>query len=152
MKLSELKKQIKDDIYEILSSVDEITMVGPDTEISDIPSIAKTERTNPTTVKAALDQAKKTKQAVGVAESEDEDTTPDEDTLDKQAAAAANKKDSITTASSKLQKLVTKMKGLAKEYKSAEGDKKEKIKDELKKLTIEKKALEKAILPSSEED
>ena len=152
MKLSELKKQIKDDIYEILSSVDEITMVGPDTEISDIPSIAKTERTNPTTVKAALDQAKKTKQAVGVAESEDEDTTPDDDILDKQAAAAVNKKDSITTASSKLQKLVTKMKGLAKKYKSAEGDKKEKIKDELKKLTSEKKALEKTILPSEEED
>ena len=152
MKLSELKKQIKDDIYEILSSVDEITMVGPDTEISDIPSIAKTERTNPTTVKAALDQAKKTKQAVGVAESEDEDTTPDDDILDKQAAAAVNKKDSITTASSKLQKLVTKMKGLAKKYKSAEGDKKEKIKDELKKLTDEKKALEKTILPSEEED
>ena len=44
------------------------------------------------------------------------------------------------------------MKGLAKKYKSAEGDKKEKIKDELKKLTDEKKALEKTILPSEEED
>ena len=87
-----------------------------------------------------------------LSEDEDEDTTPDEDTLDKQASAAANKKDSITTTSSKLQKLVTKMKGLAKEYKSAEGDKKEKIKDELKKLTVEKKALEKAILPPSEEE
>ena len=87
-----------------------------------------------------------------LSEYEDEDTTPDEDTLDKQASAAANKKDSITTTSSKLQKLVAKMKGLAKEYKSAEGDKKEKIKDELKKLTIEKKALEKAILPPSEEE
>jgi uncharacterized protein (DUF3084 family) len=100
MKLSELKKEIKEYIVEILSEIDEITMVGPDTEISDIPSIAKTERTNPTTVKAALDQAKKTKQAVGVAESEDEDTTPDEDTLDKQAAAAA-KKEKVKGAPSK---------------------------------------------------
>jgi hypothetical protein len=62
------------------------------------------------------------------------------------------KKDSITTSANKLQKLVAKMKELAKEYVDAKGDKKEKIKDELKKLTAEKKALEKAILPSSEEE
>jgi len=66
--------------------------------------------------------------------------------------AELEKKDSITTASNKLQKLVTKMKELAKEYTEAKGDKKEKIKDELKKLTADKKALEKIILPSSEED
>ena len=61
MRKSDLKNEIKEYIYEILS---EVTMVGPDTELSDIPSIAKSERTNPTTVKAAIDQAKKTKQAV----------------------------------------------------------------------------------------
>ena len=77
-------------------------------------------------------------------ESDDEDKEPTKDELEK--------KDSITTASNKLQKLVTKMKELAKEYTEAKGDKKEKIKDELKKLTAEKKALEKIILPSSEED
>ena len=87
-----------------------------------------------------------------LSEVDDEDTTPDDDILDKQAAAAVNKKDSIITASSKLQKLVTKMKGLVKKYKSAEGDKKEKILRLLKKLTDEKKALEKTILPSEEED
>jgi hypothetical protein len=77
-------------------------------------------------------------------ESEDEDKEP--------TKAELAKKDSITTSANKLQKLVAKMKGLAKEYVDAKGDKKEKIKDELKKLTAEKKALEKAILPSSEED
>ena len=79
-----------------------------------------------------------------VSESDDEDQEP--------SKAELEKKDSITTASNKLQKLVTKMKELAKEYTEAKGDKKEKIKDELKKLTADKKALEKIILPSSEED
>jgi len=70
MKKSELKNEIKDYVYEILSEepMGEVTMVGPDTETSDIPSIAKSERTNPATVKSAIDQAKKTKQAVQVAE------------------------------------------------------------------------------------
>lgn len=130
MKLSELKKEIKEYIVEILSEIDEITMVGPDTEISDIPSIAKTERTNPTTVKAALDQAKKTKQAVGVAESEDEDTTPDEDTLDKQAAAAA-KKEKVkgvhakkTISDEKFEDFKTKLKNVVSKIKAMEkGDK-----------------------------
>ena len=126
MKLSELKKEIKEYIVEILSEIDEITMVGPDTEISDIPSIAKTERTNPTTVKAALDQAKKTKQAVGVAESEDEDTTPDEDTLDKQAAAAA-KKEKVkgvhakkTISDEKFEDFKTKLKNVVSKIKAME--------------------------------
>ena len=37
------------------------------------------------------------------------------------------------------------MKELAKEYKAAEGDEKEKIKDQLKDMTKEKKQLEKAL-------
>ena len=75
MKLSEFKKQIRENIIEILSEklVDEVTMVGPDTEATDIVSIAKTEKTNPATVKAAVDLAKKNKQAVGVAEAEVEE-------------------------------------------------------------------------------
>ena len=57
-------------------------------------------------------------------------------------AADLKKKDSVSTIASKLQKLTAKMEDLAKEFKSAEGDDKDKIKDELKKLTAEKKKLE----------
>lgn len=148
MKLSELKKQIKDNIYEILSenttpTVDTIQktyneMFGknPQTTFADVAK------------KLNVDDVTITKALMGgfgkMFESDDEDKEPTKDELEK--------KDSITTASNKLQKLVTKMKELAKEYTEAKGDKKEKIKDELKKLTAEKKALEKIILPSSEED
>ena len=60
-------------------------------------------------------------------------------------AAELKKKDSVTSASNKLQKLVQDMKDKAKEYTKSEGDKKEKIKAELKKMTKEKKELEKSI-------
>lgn len=60
-------------------------------------------------------------------------------------ASDLKKKDSVTSAANKLQKLVQKMKDKAKEYKEAEGDKKEKVKNELKKMTKEKKELEKSI-------
>ncbi len=53
-----------------------------------------------------------------------------------------SKKDSVASTSNKLQKLVAKMKDKAKEYKTAEGDAKGKIKDELKAMTAEKKKLE----------
>ena len=58
------------------------------------------------------------------------------------SSAELKKKDSIATTSNKLQKLTKKMKDKAKEFKSAKGDAKDKIKDELKKLTAEKKKLE----------
>ena len=69
----------------------------------------------------------------------------EEDDMDKQASKAAKKGDSIATIASKYQKLASKMKELAKEYKAAEGDEKEKIKDQLKDMTKEKKQLEKAL-------
>lgn len=64
---------------------------------------------------------------------EDEDGPSDAD---------LKKKDSTASTANKLQKLVAKMKDKAKEYKAAEGDAKEKIKDELKAMTAEKKKLE----------
>ena len=69
----------------------------------------------------------------------------DDAAMDKAAAKSAKKGDSITATSNKLQKLVKQMKSKAKEFKAAEGDAKEKIKDELKKMTKEKKQLEKAL-------
>jgi len=146
MKLSELKKQIKDNIYEILSedtkptsdvikkTYNEMFGKNPSTTFNDV---AKKLGTDEQTIAAVLF-------GLPVFESDDEDQ--------ELSKAELEKKDSITTASNKLQKLVTKMKELAKEYTEAKGDKKEKIKDELKKLTADKKALEKIILPSSEED
>jgi len=71
----------------------------------------------------------------------------DDDAIDKKASIAAKsrKKDSVATISTKLQKLTAKMKDKAKEYKAAEGEAKEKIKDELKAMTAEKKKLEKSL-------
>ena len=64
---------------------------------------------------------------------------------EKEPSKSDVKKDSIATTANKLQKLVFKMKELAKEYSKAEGAKKEKIKDQLKDMTKEKKQLEKAL-------
>ena len=64
---------------------------------------------------------------------------------DEPSDAEIKKADSVASAANKLQKLVKKMKDKAKEYKSAEGEAKEKIKDELKAMTAEKKKLEKSI-------
>jgi uncharacterized protein (DUF3084 family) len=125
MKLSELKKEIKEYIVEILSEIDEITMVGPKTDASDIPDIVKTEKTDVNTVKTAIAKAKSTNYPVNVAESEDEDTTPDEDTLDKQAAAAA-KKEKVKTVSKfkvpndQFEDFKTKLKTLVKKIKDME--------------------------------
>lgn len=63
MKKSELKQYIKEII------ISELTMVGPQTPTDEIPSIAKSERTSPSTVKDAIKQAKQTQSSVGVAES-----------------------------------------------------------------------------------
>ena len=71
MKKSDLKLEIKKYISEILSEeVNEITMVGKDTQPSKIPAIAKTEKTNTSTVQAAIKQAKETNTPVGVAEND----------------------------------------------------------------------------------
>jgi len=77
MKKSDLKLEIKKYITEILSEeeVNEVTMVGKDTQSSKIPAIAKTEKTSPSTVQAAIDQAKKTNTPVGVAENNSDKTS-----------------------------------------------------------------------------
>ena len=78
---------------------------------------------------------------VGDAENYDNISENDEEPT----KAELKKKDSVASISNKLQKLVQNMKDKAKEYKAAEGEEKEKIKDELKKMTKEKKSLEKSI-------
>ena len=64
---------------------------------------------------------------------------------DEPTDAEIKKADSVASAANKLQKLVKKMKDKAKDFKAAEGEAKEKIKDELKAMTAEKKKLEKAL-------
>ena len=64
---------------------------------------------------------------------------------DEPTDAEIKKADSVASAANKLQKLVKKMKDKAKDFKAAEGEAKEKIKDELKAMTAEKKKLEKSI-------
>jgi len=71
MKKSELKEYIKEII---LAELEEVTMVGPKTEPSDVEDIVKQERTDSSTVKAAIQKARTTNQPVGVAESEEEPT------------------------------------------------------------------------------
>ena len=118
MKKSEFVKEIKNYIYEILSEeLEEVTMVGPDTEVSDIPSIAKSEKTNPATVKAAIDQAKKTKQAVSVAESE-EDKEPTKAELEKEKVKGAPSKFKISN--SEFEDFKDKLKNLVKKIKAME--------------------------------
>jgi hypothetical protein len=70
------------------------------------------------------------------------DEDGDKDKEPSKAELAKMKKDSVATISNKLQKIVKQMKDKVEEYKTAEGDKKEAIKDELKELTKEKKKLE----------
>ena len=138
MRKSDLKNEIKEYIYEILS---EVTMVGPDTELSDIPSIAKSERTNPTTVKAAIDQAKKTKQAVSVAESDDEDREPTKAELAKEKVKTVSK---FKISNSEFEDFKTKLKTLVKKIKDMdEGDERTKKMAALKQF-IKKPELVKA--------
>ena len=71
---------------------------------------------------------------------EDEEPTSAEVKKEKSIAA---EKEAALKAQKALKDLKSKMKKKAKEYKEAEGDAKEKIKAELKKMTAEKKKLEK---------
>jgi len=135
MKVSELKAQIRE---EILNTLSEVTVVDKNTK----PEEVKDE--DPNTVKSAIDTAKKTNKAVNIAEEED-----NYDFDEKEPSKSDMKKDSVATTANKLQKLITKMKALAKEYKQAKESKDEakvkKITDQLKTMTKEKKQLEKAL-------
>ena len=135
MKVSELKAQIRE---EIINTLSEVTVVDKNTK----PEEVKDE--DPNTVKSAIDTAKKTNKAVNIAEEED-----NYDFDEKEPSKSDMKKDSVATTANKLQKLITKMKALAKEYKQAKESKDEakvkKITDQLKTMTKEKKQLEKAL-------
>lgn len=166
MKLSEFKSYIQEEIVGVLreatieTSPEDLAKVKSSADDDDV--IKVTENLNPEVIKAvdrfikgmakrydyseqdavfAIKAAMKQRDEGGINEAEE----MDDEEMDKKAAKAAKKGDSIATIASKYQKLVSKMKELAREYKAAEGDKKEKIKDQLKDMTKEKKQLEKAL-------
>lgn len=152
MKKSELKKYIKEQIVNALS---EATIVDKLTTTDEIPQIAKDEKKEVSTVKKAVDDAKKSGKPVTVAErDEDEEMeddwykSKDEDgDKDKEPSKADLKKDAKATkgvakAKDELAILTREMKSLAKKYKEAEGAAKEKIVADLKEKTKLKKELE----------
>jgi len=138
IKKQDLKKSIREEIIEILST--EATIVDKNTNPQDIKD------KDPITVKSAIDTAKKTNKPVTIAEEDD-------DEMDKKAikAASSGKKDSIVSLANQLVKVATEMKKLAQEYKSAkEGKETEKEKEilaKLKELTSKKKSIESKLQP-----
>ena len=150
MKKSALKAYIKEEIISVLSEAGEQdlqTQKDLNKELEKTIELSKQlGEADPGDIKAqqdldkALDSTKKKVDDLTKASQESPLAEEDEDA--EPSAADLAKKDSVTSAANKLQKLIAKMKELAKEYKAAEGDKKEEIKDELKKMTAEKKKLE----------
>jgi len=152
MKKSALKKYIKEQIVNALS---EATIVDKFTTTDEIPQIAKDEKKEVSTVKKAVDDAKKSGKPVTVAErNEDEEMeddwykSKDEDgDKDKEPSKSDLKKDAkatkgIAKAKDELAVLAREMKSLAKKYKEAKGAAKEKIVADLKEKTKLKKELE----------
>ena len=109
MKLSELKKQIKDNIYEILSEVDDTA-----TE-----KAANTAAINAEKLKIKASQEKLVNLQKGVTESEDEDREPTKAELEKEKIKGANAKKTISDEKfedfkDKLKKVVSKIKAMEK--------------------------------------
>ena len=78
MKIKEFKSFIREEIIGVLS---ETSFVGPQTTTDDINTIAKSEKTSPETVKAAIAQARKTNTSIAVAEADTNDLTPLQQTV-----------------------------------------------------------------------
>ena len=144
MKLSELKKYIEENIVEILdegtktfiatSGTDEEQAIQQDNTIKQKQDVIKALKSAKpgTAIVAATNEAK----------DEDEDSSSD----DKEPSKAELRKNAgVAKIKDALAKVTKEMKELATKFKEAEGDKKEKIKDDLKKLTATKKDLEKRL-------
>ena len=149
MKKSEFKEYLKNEIVSVLqeaSDADLETQKELNKELEKTVELSKNlTEADPEDIKAQqdlnkeLDNTKSKADALKAAGdasglAEDEDNEPSSSDL--------KKSDSVVTKAKNIQKIVVKMKGLAKEFKAAKGDLKDKIKDELKGLTAEKKKLE----------
>ena len=154
MKLSELKKQIKDNIYEILS--EENNSIKEAGDPSTIEKVNKKIQNNPEFLKKTEDAINKAKQgntddlAIMMAqllESDDEDREPTKDELEKEKVKGAPSKFKISNEKYKelkdtLKKVVEKVKDLDKKIKDPDTKKSEleDLKDQkLKKMETLKK-------------
>lgn len=137
MKRSELRKTIEETITEILGE-------GPaeDKAAQDAKKIAiDKEITALNKKKQELSRG----QQSSLAEVKDDDED-DSSSNDKEPSKAELRKNAgVAKIKDALAKVTKEMKELATKFKEAEGDKKEKIKDDLKKLTTTKKDLEKRL-------
>ena len=125
MKRSELKKQIKEEIIEILSE-NSVETANPE-ELA-----AKTSALQ--AFNSELTKTRDIAQDLGGVEENEEPTTAD-----------LKKKDSVTTVGRKLQEVTKEMKNVLAKYKKSEGSEKEKHLERLKELTKIKKELESAL-------
>jgi hypothetical protein len=130
MKSSELKSYIKEII---VSELSETTLVGPKTDPTKIPDIAKSERTDQNTVRTAVNKAKQTNTTVAVAE---EEALEEAKTIEDKALVLGK----ILTQRKNLEE---NMKVLAEKWKLAEGEEKNNILSELKDKTKILKKLKK---------
>ena len=138
MKLSELKKQIKDNIYEILSEEPVIENFGPavqstdpkareiEDKINKDPKIAKQIAQIMAQAEKGGDTTKLLGQMTGLFESDDEDKEPTKAELEKEKVKGAPSKFKVPNSDfddfkSRLKTLVTKIKSMEK---GAEKDKK----------------------------
>lgn len=140
MKKSELKKFIKEEIVNILS---EVTLVDKNTSTDEISDIAKNEKSDPTTIKKAIGQAKMTGKPVSIAEINDDEESDDTDIFDKEPTSKdLAKGDSISKPALELSRVAKEMKSVVNLWKQAEGADKDKYLKRLKGLTKIKKELE----------
>ena len=116
-------------------------------EIGNLKEASSEEVENQKDLNRELEKTAKLKQQVGMEENTDVD---DKDAI-AQAKAARGKHKKLDIAVKALNSLSTEMKSLARDYSKAEGEEKEKIKNELKTKTPKKKELE-ALVAKLEKD
>jgi hypothetical protein len=117
------------------------------TEVTGLKEASSEEVKNQKDLNKELEKTAKLKQQVGMEENTDVD---DKDAI-AQAKAARGKHKKLDIAVKALNSLSTEMKSLARDYSKAEGEEKEKIKNELKTKTPKKKELE-ALVAKLEKD
>lgn len=157
MKKSQLKEAIKNEIRSVLSEnmslseiqdqglIDGINAITRDINMFGPPKLKNVAEIQ-TYVEAFKDgveeEGRKISNNMKAGLNEEEEPTSDD--IEKEKSIAAEKEAALK-AQKALKDLKGKMKKKAKEYKEAEGKAKDKIKAELKKMTAEKKKLEKDI-------
>jgi len=132
MKKSELRQIIREEILK------ELTIVDKDTRPDEIKG------ENPSTVKSAIDMAKKSNAPVSIAEFDDE-MEPSDSTLN------VSEKDPVVKLKNKLVQITKEMKSTVEKWKTSQGEEKQMLQDRLKSLTQMKKKIENALSPKMDD-